>query len=134
MERKLFLDTNALLNLQENAFKEEFVIAQKTLEELENIKSSGSKDGEVKYKARKVTRLLDDNWGKYHVVKYSPDIDQTIESFNLDKTPDNIILATRNLNNVLLLQADEINTLDVVSANALIVTEANKKTDWLFLL
>ena len=61
MERKLFLDTNALLNLQENAFKEEFVIAQKTLEELENIKSSGSKDGEVKYKARKVARLLDDN-------------------------------------------------------------------------
>lgn len=94
MERKLFLDTNALLNLQENAFKEEFVIAQKTLEELENIKSSGSKDGEVKYKARKVARLLDDNWGKYHVVKYSPEIDQTIESFNLDKTPDNIILAS----------------------------------------
>lgn len=94
MERKLFLDTNALLNLQENAFKEEFVIAQKTLEELENIKSSGSKDGEVKYKARKVARLLDDNWGKYHVVKYSPDIDQIIESFNLDKTPDNIILAS----------------------------------------
>lgn len=94
MERKLFLDTNALLNLQENAFKEEFVIAQKTLEELENIKSSGSKDGEVKYKARKVAHLLDDNWGKYHVVKYSPDIDQIIESFNLDKTPDNIILAS----------------------------------------
>ena len=94
MERKLFLDTNALLNLQENAFKEEFVIAQKTLEELENIKSSGSKDGEVKYKARKVAHLLDDNWGKYHVVKYSPEIDQTIESFDLDKTPDNIILAS----------------------------------------
>lgn len=94
MERKLFLDTNALLNLQENAFKEEFVIAQKTLEELENIKSSGSKDGEVKYKARKVAHLLDDNWGKYHVVKYSPDIDQIIESFNLDKSPDNIILAS----------------------------------------
>ena len=36
---------------------------------------------------------------------------------------DNIILATRNLNNVLLLEASEINTLDVVSADALIITE-----------
>lgn len=112
MERKLFLDTNALLNLQENAFKEEFVIAQKTLEELENIKSSGSKDGEVKYKARKVARLLDDNWGKYHVVKYSPDIDQTIESFNLDKTPDNIILASAYIYNSMcniLVVSDDLN-------------------------
>ena len=112
MERKLFLDTNALLNLQENAFKEEFVIAQKTLEELENIKSSGSKDGEVKYKARKVARLLDDNWGKYHVVKYSPEIDQTIESFNLDKTPDNIILASAYIYNSMcniLVVSDDLN-------------------------
>lgn len=112
MERKLFLDTNALLNLQENAFKEEFVIAQKTLEELENIKSSGSKDGEVKYKARKVAHLLDDNWGKYHVVKYSPDIDQTIESFNLDKTPDNIILASAYIYNSMcniLVVSDDLN-------------------------
>ena len=112
MERKLFLDTNALLNLQENAFKEEFVIAQKTLEELENIKSSGSKDGEVKYKARKVARLLDDNWGKYHVVKYSPDIDQIIESFNLDKTPDNIILASAYIYNSMcniLVVSDDLN-------------------------
>lgn len=110
MERKLFLDTNALLNLQENAFKEEFVIAQKTLEELENIKSSGSKDGEVKYKARKVAHLLDDNWGKYHVVKYSPEIDQTIESFDLDKTPDNIILASayhyNDMCNILVVSDD----------------------------
>ena len=112
MERKLFLDTNALLNLQENAFKEEFVIAQKTLEELENIKSSGSKDGEVKYKARKVAHLLDDNWGKYHVVKYSPEIDQTIESFNLDKTPDNIILASAYFYNGtcnILVVSDDLN-------------------------
>lgn len=37
---------------------------------------------------------------------------------------DNIVLATRNLNNVLLLEASEINTLDVVSADALIITES----------
>lgn len=54
MDYTLFFDTNALLNLQEQAFKEKFVIAQKTLEEIESIKSSFNKDGEVKYKARKV--------------------------------------------------------------------------------
>ena len=37
---------------------------------------------------------------------------------------DNLILATRNLNNVLLLEASEINTLDIVSADALIITES----------
>ena len=112
MERKLFLDTNALLNLQENAFKEEFVIAQKTLEELENIKSSSAKDGEVKYKARKVAHLLDENWGKYHVIKHSPDIDQIIENFNLDKTPDNIILASAyhyNSTCDILVVSDDLN-------------------------
>lgn len=112
MERKLFLDTNALLNLQENAFKEEFVIAQKTLEELENIKNSNSKDGEVKYKARKVAHLLDENWGKYHVVRYSPDIAQIIEKFDLEKTPDNIILASAYLYNGasdILVVSDDLN-------------------------
>ena len=52
MEYKLFLDTNALLNLQSAAFKEKFVISQKTLEEIESIKTSGHKDGDVKYKTR----------------------------------------------------------------------------------
>ena len=37
MEYTLFFDTNALLNLGENAFKEKFIISQKTLEEIENI-------------------------------------------------------------------------------------------------
>ena len=41
---------------------------------------------------------------------------------------DNLILATRNLNNVLLLQADEINVLDIVSANLVIAEESAIKT------
>ena len=46
----------------------------------------------------------------------------------VDKLDDNVVLATRNLNNVLLLQADEINTLDVVSANVLVATESAIKS------
>ena len=65
MDKMLFYDTNALLNLQDKAFKEPFFIAQKTLEEIEGIKTSGTKDGEVKYKARKIAHLLDDFYESY---------------------------------------------------------------------
>ena len=40
---------------------------------------------------------------------------------------DNVILATRNLGNVILLAADEINTYDVISADKMIITEAAVK-------
>lgn len=90
----LFFDTNAILNLQETAFKEKFYIAQKTLEEIENIKTSSNKDGEVKYKARIVSRLLDKNYENYFVIKYGVNIKNILSKFNLDETPDNIILAS----------------------------------------
>lgn len=48
----------------------------------------------------------------------------------VDELNENVILATRNLNNVMLLQADEINTLDIVTANNMIITEnAIKKVE-----
>lgn len=94
MEYKLFLDTNALLNLQKEAFKESFVISQKTLEEIENIKTSLHKDGEVKYKARQVSHLLDEHFREYEVIPNDSKIKNIISEFSLDETPDNIILAS----------------------------------------
>lgn len=41
----------------------------------------------------------------------------------VDELTDEIILATRNLDNVLLLETDEVNTLDVVSVNRMVITE-----------
>lgn len=99
MEYKLFLDTNALLNLQKEAFKESFVISQKTLEEIENIKESSRKDNEVKYKARQVAHLLDEYFGEYEVVTNNDDIKDIISEFSLEETPDNIILASAYLYN-----------------------------------
>ena len=46
----------------------------------------------------------------------------------VDELNDNLVLATRNLNNVFLITSDEINTLDVVSANVLIATEGAVKS------
>ena len=112
MEYTLFLDTNALLNLQEAAFKEKFIISQKTLEEIEHIKSSNRHDGEVKYKARVTSHLLDKYFGKYTVICNSSKIKSIISSFDLDETPDNIILATAymcNQESPILVCTDDLN-------------------------
>lgn len=45
----------------------------------------------------------------------------------VDELTDNLILATRNLGNLLLLEASEINVLDLVSVDHLIITEAAVK-------
>lgn len=92
-EKQLFLDTNALLNLGQKAFEENFVISQKTLQEIEDIKTSGKKDPEVKYKARNIARLLNRFEDCYTVIPTTKSVKQIIEEKELDETPDNIILA-----------------------------------------
>ena len=63
-----FYDTNALLNLGEKAFSEKFAIADITLRELESIKTNRNKDEEVKHKARKVSRLLDEHYDLVKII------------------------------------------------------------------
>lgn len=113
MEYKLFLDTNALLNLGKAAFKESFVVSQKTLEEIEHIKTSGTKDNEVKYKARQVAHLLDEHFGDYEVVKNDDKVKIVIDQFSLEETPDNIILSSAYMYNKLyspvIVCTDDIN-------------------------
>lgn len=41
---------------------------------------------------------------------------------------DNLILATRNLKNIMLLEANEINVLDIVNSNKMLVTEEALKS------
>lgn len=113
MSYTLFFDTNALLTLQQNAFKENFVISQKTLQEIEHIKSSARKDGEVKYKARKIGDLLDKQHDKYVVVPYSSEIESILTKKYMEISPDNIILASaywynENIDRVIVV-SDDIN-------------------------
>lgn len=79
-----FYDTCALLNNYSEIFKkirvETFVISSLTLKELEDIKTSASKDAEIKYKARKVTQLLNFYFGSYTIVNYDKGWDQLIDS------------------------------------------------------
>ena len=86
-----FYDTCSLMNLQEEAFKEEFYISNITLYELENIKEANFKDEETKYQARKLLKLLKEYREKYQVIQYLdsfdtetpiPYIPQNINSLN----------------------------------------------------
>ena len=81
-----FYDTNALLKLQEKVFDEPFVISSITLLELDNIKESKTKDGHIKYLARKVSERLKQNVDSsdFTVVVYSP----SFLPVGLDDTPD----------------------------------------------
>ena len=87
-----FYDTNALLDLQEKAFQENFYISSVTLEELEHIKTSSHKDPGIKYSARQVIHLLENN-NNYKVVIYDTEFSQFLEEKGLELTPDNKICA-----------------------------------------
>ena len=46
---------------------------------------------------------------------------------NQNEDAENLYMATRNLDNVLVLFADELNVFDVVNADVLVVDEASLK-------
>ena len=75
-------------------FSERFLISSVSLHEIEHIKTNNNKTNEVKYNARKISRLLDKNYTLYDVVVYSNDIAKYITyDLGLDATiPDNQIV------------------------------------------
>lgn len=89
-----FYDTNALLLLQDEVFKEKFFISYETLRELENIKTSRNKDENVKFQARHMAHLLKDNPDKYEAIGLSAyGWERLEESTNNHYSSDDIILA-----------------------------------------
>src|SRR5574344_3136900 len=87
---KKFLDTNALLIDCSDISNS--VISSKTLEELENIKTSSYKDNDIKYKARVADRAIREQKPEIVVVQKS-DYDK-IEELGLESTNDNFIIAS----------------------------------------
>lgn len=83
-----------MLELQNKIFDERFFISSVTLQELEEIKTSSRKDDEIKYKARKVLHLLDENSDKYDVVIYTTAMENYIVEKQLEVTPDTKIIAS----------------------------------------
>lgn len=90
--KNLFYDTCSLLTLQSKILKEPFYISNITLSELENIKTSGTKDEETKWKARKVLHLLKENEQLYEVITYNNTDEDFIKIYNLPLTNDSKII------------------------------------------
>ena len=104
MGKKNFYDTNAILDLQDKMFEDDFCISSISLQEMENIKTSGRKDEETKYKARKALHLLDENKNKYEVVIYTTAMENYMVEKQLEVTPDTKIIASCAFSRGLLLQ------------------------------
>ena len=94
MKKRKFFDTNAILDLQDKMFEDNFCISSISLQEMENIKTSGRKDEETKYKARKALHLLDENKDKYEVVIYTTAMENYIVEKQLEVTPDTKIIVS----------------------------------------
>ena len=87
---KRFLDTNSILT--DCTDISNVIISSKTLEELENIKTSSHKDNDIKYKARVAVRAIREQKPEIVVVQKS-DYDK-IEELGLEITNDNLIIAS----------------------------------------
>ena len=90
------LDTCALLNLQEEAFKinGRILLSSLTLVELENIKTSKNKNDDIKYTASQVIHLLEEKEDQYEIILYKTDWDEIIESNHYILNNDSRIIAT----------------------------------------
>ena len=132
-----FYDTNALLKLQGDAFVDVFMCSIKSFEELEHIKTSRNKDEGTRYKARKITHLLDENSDKYEaiVVDYNQYVDDIINVFGLNpEDPDNIIIYTawcksKEINDLIFVTNDICCKNIARNVFGLKVESANKKEE-----
>ena len=120
-----FYDTSALLDLPpDTLLAQQFLIADITLYELEDIKTSGKKDEATKAKARAVTRLLAEHPTAYTVV--SIDYQQLLSILNDVPVKDNndgtIMAAARWYLNELQNKLDET-WGEVCDVGSLVTTE-----------
>lgn len=91
---KIF-DTSSLL-LTENLLEEEcnIVITNITLKELEQIKNSNNKDSNIKYSARQILRLLDENLDMFSCAIFTPSMEKWLIKHDIETNNDGKILAT----------------------------------------
>ena len=94
---QFFYDTNVLLSGEQKWFNQQdkFFISSVTIEQLENIKHSETKNPQIKYLARKASKWLINNTDKYIVYLFDEE-DKFIRKnfpFTID-SPDKKILAT----------------------------------------
>lgn len=88
-----FYDTCALLELQQNILNSNFLLSNISIIELESIKTSGTKDEDIKWAARKVLHLLENNEDKYTIISYNTNEDDVLlKNFGLLPNNDSKII------------------------------------------
>ena len=90
-----FYDTCSLLELQEEAFNDsKFYISSITLSELEQIKTSGTRDEETKWKARQVLNYLRQYKQSYEIVIFDKEVEAYLDDLQLISNNDNKIIVS----------------------------------------
>lgn len=90
-----FYDTCALLELQEEAFNDsKFYISSITLSELEQIKTSGTRDEETKWKARQVLNYLRQYKQSYEIVIFDKEVEAYLDDLQLISNNDSKIIVS----------------------------------------
>ena len=137
----LFYDTCSLLDDYQKVFKDiidnPFVISNITFTELEQIKDSRHKDDDIKYKARQVSNLLCSSYGKYKIVNYNKDWDETYLHTNpilLDNNDSRILISAyvyQNENPDVIFTTKDISCYNLAKAIGVTVLQQSStiKTD-----
>lgn len=95
-----FYDTCSLLELQEEAFNDsKFYISSITLSELEQIKTSGTRDEETKWKARQLLNYLRQYKQSYVIVIFDKEVEAYLDDLQLISNNDNKIIVSAYMRN-----------------------------------
>lgn len=90
-----FYDTCSLLELQEEVFNDsKFYISNITLSELEQIKTSGTRDEETKWKARQVLNYLRQYKQSYEIIIFDKEVEAYLDDLQLISNNDNKIIVS----------------------------------------
>lgn len=135
-----FYDTCSLLNgfseIFKNILENPFVISNITLKEIEDIKTSKFKDDEVKFKAKKVSQLLNFHFGSYTIVNYEKDWDSAYIEPNpilLDNNDSRIVISAFVFSNNhpdTIFVTDDINCNNIARNLGLDTNVFNKKDSY----
>ena len=92
MNKYLFYDTSALLLDNKISLKQKLTISSITLNELESIKNSNSKDNETKIAARALTKYIANHPDNFEVIQYRQSMLDPIREKDLEINSDMKIL------------------------------------------
>lgn len=105
----IFYDTSALLNNISILENDNIYISSFTLQELESIKTNPKKSLQIKYKAKKASKIIDEKWNSINIVPYNCMFESYYKEYPylLDNNDSRIIISA------IITKCDEFHTSDL---------------------